>query len=654
MKPLSVISLKETMVMVPLLLTMMSCSHNSDYRMTAIAAGPHIDSIIHIPDSYPLGSNEHKAACWILSNITSHYTHTSPAVMAFEDKVMNTDSAVSRRWLNNMWHELGDRDSVFNLSDARVISPEFLKADMESAVSVWEQSAWKEEVPFDLFCRYILPYRVYDEPLRMGTRDSLYKEYHSAIEGITDVKKAFAAVHNLLNTRVKAMELEFTHNSSALMMEKMRMGNCLQRCIHEVSVLRSLGIPAVVDCIPCWANYSTKGHSWVALVTTEGTFTMPDRSKLDGYLDSIPSRPQYVGSSFFHVRSKVEDDYPYPTDFRKRHSVVNRIEFEYQLKEFADENADERVRGYFTYPFYKDVSSDYGCQSTVIVEDFGTSSYAYLCTYRTAYGWTPVAYSKKENNQFRFSHIGDSILCLLMVAKDKILYPIGSPFLISGKEEKYLTPDTLSSDSAVLDRKYPLVGRFINIWAELVGGAFEGSNDAMFTDKRVLAKIENTPVYRNALPSKSARYRYVRYLSPETFKTLLSEIEIYSAGTLEYGTPFAQKVKSPERCFDRNTYTMPNTAQTGYSVGLDFGKPVQIDSIVFYPKNDDNFVRPDHEFELNYFCDGHWIPIECTSRQAYTLTYNNIPHNSLLLLRDLTAGKEERPFILRNGKVEWW
>ena len=136
MKPLSVISLKETMVMVPLLLTMMSCSHNSDYRMTAIAAGPHIDSIIHIPDSYPLGSNEHKAACWILSNITSHYTHTSPAVMAFEDKVMNTDSAVSRRWLNNMWHELGDRDSVFNLSDARVISPEFLKADMVKAGAV--------------------------------------------------------------------------------------------------------------------------------------------------------------------------------------------------------------------------------------------------------------------------------------------------------------------------------------------------------------------------------------------------------------------------------------------------------------------------------------------------------------------------------------
>ena len=654
MKTQAVTLLKETIVMVPLLLTMTSCSYNSDYRMTAMAAGPHIDSIIHIPDSYPLGTNEHKAACWILSNITSHYTQTSPAVMAFEDKVMNTDSVVSRRWLNSMWHELGDRDSVFNLIDARVISPEFLKADMESAVSVWEKSAWKEEVPFDLFCRYILPYRVYDEPLRIGTRDSLYKEYHTAIEGITDVKKAFAAVHNLLNTRVKAMELEFTHNSSALMMEKMRMGNCLQRCIHEVSVLRSLGIPAVVDCIPCWANYSTKGHSWVALVTTEGTFTMPDRSKLDGYLDSIPSRPQYVGSSFFHVRSKVEDDYPYPTDFRKRHSVVNRIEFEYQQKEYDDENADDRVRGYFTYPYYKDVSADYGCQSTVAVEDFGTSAYAYLCTYRTAYGWTPIAYSQKEKNQYKFSNIGDSVLCLLMYAQRKEMYPIGNPFLLCGGNVTYLNPDTSSSVSTALDRKYPLIGRFINNWANLVGGTFEGSNDSQFANKQIIARIDSTPVFRNKIITQAKRFRYVRYLSPMRSRSPLAEMEFYVAGQPAKGTVLSKGIKSPERSLDGNTYTVPDNIHFGYSVGLDFGTPVQIDSIVFYPKNDDNFVRPDHEFELNYFCDGHWIPLECTSRQAYTLTYNNIPRNSLLLLRDLTAGKEERPFILRNGKVEWW
>lgn len=51
-------------------------------------------------------------------------------------------------------------------------------------------------------------------------------------------------------------------------------GDCMQRCIYEVAVMRSLGIPAVIDGIDCWANYSKNGHSWVALVTKNGTYTV--------------------------------------------------------------------------------------------------------------------------------------------------------------------------------------------------------------------------------------------------------------------------------------------------------------------------------------------------------------------------------------------
>lgn len=162
------------------------------------------------------------------------------------------------------------------------------------------------------------------------------------------------------------------------------------------------------------------------------------------------------------------------------------------------------------------------------------------------------------------------------------------------------------------------------------------------------------PVFRNKITTQAKRFRYVRYQSSLRSRSPLAEIEFYIAGQPAKGTVLSKGIKFPERSLDGNTYTVPDNIHFGYSVSLDYGTPVQIDSIVFYPKNDDNFVRPDHEFELNYFCDGHWIPLECTSRQAYSLTYNNIPRNSLLLLRDLTAGKEERPFILRNGKVEWW
>lgn len=36
------------------------------------------------------------------------------------------------------------------------------------------------------------------------------------------------------------------------------------------------------------------------------------------------------------------------------------------------------------------------------------------------------------------------------------------------------------------------------------------------------------------------------------------------------------------------------------------------------------------------------------------LTYTNVPDNTLLLLKDLTKGEEERIFTYENDKQVWW
>ena len=42
------------------------------------------------------------------------------------------------------------------------------------------------------------------------------------------------------------------------------------------------------------------------------------------------------------------------------------------------------------------------------------------------------------------------------------------------------------------------------------------------------------------------------------------------------------------------------------------------------------------------------------SRQLQYLEYDNVPDNALLLLRNLTKGKEERIFTYEDGKQVWW
>jgi hypothetical protein len=42
------------------------------------------------------------------------------------------------------------------------------------------------------------------------------------------------------------------------------------------------------------------------------------------------------------------------------------------------------------------------------------------------------------------------------------------------------------------------------------------------------------------------------------------------------------------------------------------------------------------------------------SRKTQELVYHNVPSGALLLLRNLTKGKEERIFTYENGEQVWW
>jgi hypothetical protein len=66
-----------------------------------------------------------------------------------------------------------------------------------------------------------------------------------------------------------------------------------------------------------------------------------------------------------------------------------------------------------------------------------------------------------------------------------------------------------------------------------------------------------------------------------------------------------------------------------------------------------NFIEIGHQYELMFFDKG-WQSLGLKTATDSHLEYNNVPGNSVLLLCDLTAGKEERIFNYENGKQVWW
>jgi len=107
------------------------------------------------------------------------------------------------------------------------------------------------------------------------------------------------------------------------------------------------------------------------------------------------------------------------------------------------------------------------------------------------------------------------------------------------------------------------------------------------------------------------------------------------------------------RGVDRNYLTFVTSYGEDYWYGLDLGnKPSLIERVRFLPKNDANFIEPGHKYEMLYY-DNRWISLGMHIARCDSLVYE-IPANSLTLVRDLTAGKEERPFTYREHTPQWW
>ena len=106
---------------------------------------------------------------------------------------------------------------------------------------------------------------------------------------------------------------------------------------------------------------------------------------------------------------------------------------------------------------------------------------------------------------------------------------------------------------------------------------------------------------------------------------------------------------------DPDSYFCKDARSVGY-VGIDIGPShkASLSRIRFCPRSDTNFILQGDEYELRYWQDGNWHTFGTQMATTDSLVFTNVPSGTLYWLRDLTKGKEERPFTYENGKQVWW
>lgn len=644
---------KKTLIVYIVILMIVGCSQKTDdnLELTLSFAGANskeLKSVITHYSESPADSLKLKASQFLISNMYVHNSRKSKALDMLSEQLLQYDSIVPKDKINKMWKALSVKDTCYRAYDAQTLDADFLTKEIDTAFNTWQNSAWKEDVDFNMFCKYILPYRFKDEPLKEGWRDSLVVRYGKLVSGIKDMDVAFGKVYSAIYEDMKA-KTDVPYPTDPLTMQRIFRGTCLQRALYVGSVMRALGLPVTLDGIDHWANISTSGHCWIALIHKDGVATFNDK-------DSIAHRNNRIDTSKYPIRNAIENDYEYDTTFSKRVAKIERITYEIQRKNYEDNQASKETTIKFSNPFRKDVSIEYGLKDSICLKFPKDIKMGYLCNFITGKGWQPVCYAPVRNKTAKFLNIGDSVVYIAAYyEEDGKLCCVGNPFLLMDGSKKTYVPNEMKKRTIRISRKYPLTGNFISDWSMMRGALFQVSNDTTREKWKTVNIVTRTPKYRNVVNlSQQAPFKFLRYCNHETERIPhLAEVQFFYAGKLVKVIPSSNNCENVENCTDGNLFTALKGISKNYSVTFTLERPQKIDSIIYVPKNDGNFVYQGDEYELLYY-NNKWVSLGCVRATGFDLQFNNVPNNAIMWLRDRTKGREERIFTVENGKQNWW
>lgn len=644
--------MKNIPLIITLLVLSVSCSrYPSDVERTLRFAGDNRAELERVLERYrEFGEGEkYRAACFLIGNMGGRGSKDGPALRKYYREL----SSFYDRQDVDMWSLYAFEDSLFNTLDfsrldmyydARNISASYLEKRIEDAFSV-RDAKWCRDLSFGDFCEYVLPYRVGDELLEDWVED--YRStFGSALDSLAlDDSVTLEDFCGAVTSLFPEPHRNYTNyppgkpSPAPSSLKRIAGGTCEDYLGLFTYLGRSYGVPVATDYTPQWANHS-KNHSWCGIPSGDSTFHYS------------------VGEPLFLAREK-----PFSFKLAKVYRRMHTIQKESLGAQVSPENLPPTLRS----PRIKDVSAEYMPVTAVSISGLfraGRSKHVFLCCFDDK-DWVAVSGEKRRGSDVTVPDMGYPAVYLPAYYAEGTLVPAQYPVLVDSSA----VPHTLRPDTDRL-RAVHLKRKFMDLRARqfadmMKGGRFELADNAGFKNAKVMELPDSVGYNFQTLEVGGGRYRYVRYVPKPGTTGDISEIEVY--GTDEPYSKLEGKTIGNYRCADTQhpmsnatdgdalTYATCMKTQTDAWTGVDLGKSVAIDKVCFLPRSDDNFIRGGEEYELCYW-DGRWVSLGCQTgdRWSQELIFDNVPDNALLLLHNLTRGKEERIFTYEGGRQIWW
>lgn len=562
-----------------------------------------------------------------------------------------------------------------SVKDVDYISDDFLRKHVRDAIDSWESSAWRENVPFDVFLRYVLPYKAGTE-FWDGAHDYFRQMYADSLEVWSSLslyeaadRIASAVSSGFYSDGQFFREHPYMYHTSFENTVKTSFGECSDMNAMIVTALRSFGIPSVINVVPYWGN-SNASHFWTEVI---GAPLKPLYDNTQQDFHSVSD--ELVSDSFWFKGGEIEDTTGVPCEvqLRKNRTVpkIYRKNFEIRRKSLAM-TAREPIPPFFRDPGLEDITSSHVVTSDVKVSlpiSEWHHQFAYLCCYEPSNSsWIPVAWGKVRFGHAVFKDVGVNVLYMPATYDGAGICSFSDPFILRKDGQVIqLSAEAPAGDSLDIFSKVPLRTNFA-YYAMLMRGdriLVAGKDD--LSDTLLIHSVNEIPYYTQevSLP-EPVKARYLVLKTSASDPKFVAGLECW--GKDEDGIPCRWEgtpVGNP--CFpkyplanafdgDPLTYSFLDKKSSNIDwIGLDLGRERTIDKIVYCPRNDDNAIVPGDEYELFVWHHGGWLSM---GRQSggpdRRLHFSGLPHDGLFRVHNHTRGKENRPFTISDGKQVWW
>lgn len=329
------------------------------------------------------------------------------------------------------------------LSDLDTVDPDYLIKQIEEAFSVYNNNPLKVKVPFNVFCNYVLPYRVGTAELS-GWRNYFNKRYMKYINSFDRRSLSEGFLLEVLSREQKMWYNPYNkfgiasfpsspNQSLKDIMDTKYPYSCEDYAVYYLYLYRSIGLPAAYEVIPLFGKFNY-GHAETAVMFNNGKFE-PAR------LEKNP--------------------------FKYQIAKMYRRTFERSINPYTliknEGNRDKDIPEYFNHDDLIDITNERTEVSNVTISYFASGaskSTLYLSVYNDG-EWKPVEWAKldKASQSFTFKNMGRKILYHLSQFENGSTKLLAQPFLLDSLgNTKYLSETNNRIDITLLksDRKTPI------------------------------------------------------------------------------------------------------------------------------------------------------------------------------------------------------